>query len=196
MLQGHNKGKSSPSYFINNKTIYKLLLFYIFMGLVTDKRFFTEYSNKYLLLNEFTNIYIKFNTDLSEFKVELMARGISNYSIKKLLDLLSSYFKMNNYLKLFLKEEVVKRKNKKDLEDLYNQLLKLEEELYKLFLNLKKTNDKKKAFFLIDKEIMKKFKSFQDLVELINPKIGLFSEKVITASTRKEEDFSKLMEVN
>ncbi|MEO2154268.1 MAG: hypothetical protein ABGW69_00500, partial [Nanoarchaeota archaeon] len=77
----------------------------------------TEYSNRWYLLEDFTKKYLHLNDRLSYIKMVLLRDGYSSISLlRELINLFSVIYSLYYYLRMFIKEEQVKRsKNKEEL---------------------------------------------------------------------------------
>ena len=164
------------------------------------EKLLTEYSNRFRILEDFTKKFIELNDYKSKVKFIILRKGLDDSLINFFIHMYKVIDTVSVYLKIFLDEEIAKRRNSQELQNKKQELNKINEEIYDLIVKMEsiilKENLDDKLKKRVSKEILIKIEEFIDLISEINTLVGLFTDKVFTTKTKSEDNFKIDFKVN
>ena len=157
--------------------------------------FITQYSNRFYLLNTFSDRFIKLNDYISIFNQQLYVKGIRAETLKIASVVNSLLRNVANILFIFMEEAKSKRKNTSDIEELEKKLRKAinlsDAILSKMISEYNSRNyDKVRKSTSI---YLKNLDGFMKLISEINKKIGLFDKDVTLSEISKNKSLKDLL---
>jgi len=158
------------------------------------EKFYTEYSNRLRILEDFTKKFIELNNQKSKLRFILLKKGFDKQTIFFFLNMYRIIDNISIYLNTFIDEEMSKRRNVEDLKKkkekinevlntIYNQIIKME-----MYLNQESVyyeEQFKKTYI----EILDNIDVFLNLISEINVMVGLFTDKVLLNKSKEKETF-------
>ncbi len=157
--------------------------------------FITQYSNRFYLLNTFSDRFIKLNDYISIFNQQLYVKGIRAETLKIASVVNSLLRNVANILFIFMEEAKSKRKNTADIEELEKKLrkaLNLSDAILSRMINEynSRNYDKVKKSTTL---YLKNLDGFMKLISEINKKIGLFDKDVTLSEISKNKSLKDLL---